>query len=129
MAWSQALVAGVGKIYTTWRRHYGSELDSDDPDEVFTREMLRYYILGNECRLLPFLEEKQAKKKEDPAVEQEDLEEEEGLPEEVRTSALKDMLELGWMVPFLEPQLVVRVRSLRQVFNLLGKLLIFKESN
>ena len=119
MPWPQELITVIGKVYTNWRRHWATELNYQNPEEHFTQELLRYYIMGNECRLLPFILAKNkvgAGKKverdqgeEGKVVAEEQLQ----LPEELADSAARDVLELVTLVTDLPVELVIRVRTLR----------------
>ena len=117
MPWPAELVAAVGKVYSTWRRHWATELDHQNPDEPFTRELLRYYIMGNECRLLPFILAKNkpggGKKLDQDQGEGKAVAEQQQLSEELADSVARDVLELVTLITDLPVELVIRVRTLR----------------
>ena len=118
MPWPAELVAAYGKVYSTWRRHWATELNYQNPEEPFTQELLRYYIMGNECRLLPFIVAKNKpgggkKVESDQGEGKVIVEEQQQLPEELANSAARDVLELVTLVTDLPVELVIRVRTLR----------------
>ena len=118
MPWPAELVAAYGKVYSTWRRHWATELNYQNPEEPFTQELLRYYIMGNECRLLPFIVAKNKpgggkKVESDQGEGKVIVEEQQQLPEELAYSAARDVLELVTLVTDLPVELVIRVRTLR----------------
>ena len=124
MPWPAELVVAYGKVYSTWRRHWATELNYQNPEEPFTQELLRYYIMGNECRLLPFIVAKN-KPGGGKKVEQQDqggegkvVVEEQQLADELADSVARDVLELVNLVTDLPVELVIRIRTLRQGFKL-----------
>ena len=40
MPWPAELVAAYGKVYSTWRRHWATELNYQNPEDTFTQELL-----------------------------------------------------------------------------------------
>jgi hypothetical protein len=89
--WAPELVTALGRVYTCWRRHWATELDHLRPEDETRQELLRYYILGNECLLVLFLQR----------------------AEELWVAMARDCLELATILPDLPAAQAVRVRGLR----------------
>jgi len=95
------LIRMIGDVYKSWRRHWGYQLEYDNPKEPLTQQCIRYYIIGNECLVADLLE------KDEP------------LCENVKNQMWNDLLELDTLYFELPLNTQVRVRSLRFHFFML----------
>jgi len=103
LRWPRGLAGWVGKIYLCWRNHLSDPLNSTNPEEKFTQEFLRYYLLGCECVL-------------GSALEEEEDEEEDRLPYDTQQRVEQDLGELESLLPDLPVDVRLRVHSLRFYF-------------
>ena len=103
LRWPRGLAGWVGKIYLCWRNHLADPLNSTNPEEKFTQEFLRYYLVGCECVL-------------GCALEKEEDEEEGSLPYDIQQRVEQDLGELESLLPHLPVDVRLRVHSMRFYF-------------
>ena len=98
LLWPQGLANWSGKIYESWRNHLADPLDN--AEEKFSKEFLRYYIIGSECIVGSLLENQS----------------EEPIPENLRLRLEQDLAELDYVQHGLPVDLQLRIHSLRFYF-------------
>lgn len=108
--WPKNLEALTGKIYLAWRSHLGDPLCVENPEERFTQEFLRYYILGSECLIGPILgEESSTGVANNHGISSNNI----GIPVDLRQRLEQDLAELYDILSWLPVDLRLRVHSLR----------------
>ena len=99
MVWPEKLVTFTGKVYNCWRIHLADPIDN--PDDKFTQEFLRYYIIGCECMI--------------GSLQQQGVDKD-SLPADVRARLHQDLEELYCILGYLPIDLQLRIHSLRFYF-------------
>ena len=103
LLWPKSLAGPTGQIYEAWRSHLADPLES--AEEKFSREFLRYYIVGSECIIGKLLEAEEEEKEQEEVAYQ--------IPEHLRQRLSQDLDELDYVRHGLPVDLQLRIHSLR----------------